>query len=308
MSLERYLDELADSGQAPEERELVQFSGLTQGEVQVLQRAWGRLSAEQRRQIVSRLVELAGASVQMDFTEVFRLCLQDPDEVVREQAVTGLWESEERTLVQPLIDLLKQDPSPHVRAAAAVGLGKFAALAEEGKILPRDGVRIREALLEAIRQPGEPEEVRCHALEGVAFFNNLPEVRELLQKFYESPRLPMRRSAVAGMGHHGDPAWLPIVLRELSSDDVTMRVRAATSCGYIGEEAAVPHLARVLRDDDFQVQISAVKALGNIGGRPAKRVLHECLRSGDEALQSAVEEALRLLELEEDPLGTRFDY
>ena len=60
---------------------------------------------------------------------------RDPE--VREKAIEGLWEDEDRLLISTLCDLTKDDPSPKVRAAAAMALGKFAILAQDGKLLEK---------------------------------------------------------------------------------------------------------------------------------------------------------------------------
>ena len=61
---------------------------------------------------------------------------------------------------------MRDDPSDKVRAAAAMAMSKFAVLAQSGKILAKDGDRIKESLTAAIRNPNETQEVRRRASRG----------------------------------------------------------------------------------------------------------------------------------------------
>ena len=229
MSLEKYLQELADESKPLKHSGLLRFSSLMPEEVEELSRAWPTLGVERRRQILTRLVDMAEDNVELDFDLVYRHALHDPDSQVRAKTVAGLWESNDRTLITPLIELLFQDEAEEVCAAASIALGKFALLAKDGKILPRDGDRIQETLLTIIEGTGESPEVRRRAIEAIAPFNT-PRVHELIKEAYygENPRF--RYSAVHAMGRSCDPCWLPIILSELASADPAMRYEAANAC------------------------------------------------------------------------------
>ena len=307
MSLEKYLRELAQGSRPLKHVGLVRLSGLVPEEVDQFRREWAAsFDPEAKQEVLTRLVETAEDNVEVDFNAVFRCCLDDTDSVVREKAVSGLWECDDRQLVQPLIKLLQEDPAEEVRAAAAMVLGKFAALAETGKILSRDGLRIEEALLGVIENHGEPVEVRRRAIEAIALFNS-PRVRQLILEAFESDDPRLRRSAVYAMGRSGFPQWLETILQQLQSDDSAMRYEAANACGELGEVEAVPYLASLTQDDDVQVQLAAVHALRAIGGRMARRVLLGCAKSSDEVLREAAQEALQDVDVEEDPIGFRFE-
>ena len=298
MSLEHYLEELRHDSQPLKHSSLIVLSGLSGIELDVFKRHWGILSAERRRQVLERMVELAEDNLELDFNATFRVCLRDPDPDVREHAIAGLWECDDRSLILPLINLLRWDELERVRAAAAVALGKFAALAVEEKLLPRDVQRVLDALLEVVDGASEPLEVQRRAIEAVARFP-LERVTQIIQRAYESDDPLQRRSAIHAMGKSCDFAWLPTILSELESSDATMRYEVASACGEIGEQSAIPHLAQLLSDDDQQVQLAAIQALGLIGGRNTRRLLQGYLKVADEALVEAMEEALQRIGDEE---------
>ena len=104
----------------------MQLSGLADEEAAKLDATWGGISSERKRGLLEKLIELGEENVELDFSHVFRSSLQDTDEIIRQRAVQGLWESDDRTLIGPLADMLLNDPSTEVRSAAAMSLGKFA--------------------------------------------------------------------------------------------------------------------------------------------------------------------------------------
>lgn len=113
---------------------LSELSNLRPEELELLNRAWAAIEPKRRRQIIYRLVDLAEDNFELNFDSIFRIYLKDQDAEVRSKAIEGLWESEEPSLINPLINLLEQDISEKVQTAAATALGKFAMLAELKKL------------------------------------------------------------------------------------------------------------------------------------------------------------------------------
>lgn len=305
MTLERYFQELAREETRSKHSLLVHLSGLDGEEMEQFRRWWPSLSDERRRKLIERMVALAEDNVEMDFNVIFRYCLADDDPKVRERAVSGLWECDDHNLIGPLMTLLKEDPSEEVRISAATALGKFGFLAEQGKLLSKDGERIKGALLSLLEGDRTSLDLRSRALEAVACFNT-PKVRELIHWAYNSQEMKLRLSALYAMGRNSGPSWLPTLIKEMGSNDAAMRYEAACASGEMGDEEAVPYLIPLLEDEDSQVQLAAIRAMGSIGGLLATRALRRCLKSSDEPLQEAAREALQLLEVEEDPLSFKF--
>ena len=302
MTLENYLIELAEPDATVKAAGLLRLSGLLPEEQALLRQRWEAIGAERRREVVSKLVELGEENVELDFLPVFCHCLGDSDAVVRERAVSGLWESDDRSTITLLVERLAQDTDVSVRAAAGIALGRFATLAENGKLLSRDGQRVGDALLCALRNPQEDLEVRRRAMESVAAFGS-PEVKEWVRWGYKSDDPKLRQSSVFAMGRSADSGWKSVILQELKSPDAAMRYEAANACRELGEEEVVPHLASLLTDQDLQVQLSAIQALGAIGGEHALKLLRHCARSSDDTVRQAAETVLEMMELEDDSLS-----
>ena len=280
---------------------LYEFSNLTTSESKIFFDEWNDVATERRLDTVNRLVGLAQENTDLDFSSVFRQCLKDHDGSVRRRAIEGLWEYEDRLIVSPLCQLAREDSCLDVRAAAALALGKFAELAQEGKLLRKDGVRIEDCLLNTLEDVDEDLEVRRRALESVATFST-ENVTAYILWAYESEDTDLRSSALYAMGKTGESAWLNVVLRELDSSVAPLRYEAANACAVLEEEEAIPHLIPLMDDDDLQVQLSAVHAIGTIGGSLAKNALKSCLEKGDPALEDAAREYLDEVMAMEDPL------
>ena len=268
---------------------------------------WPKLSTERRREIVRKLIELADDNVELDFNSVFKSCLSDDDDAIREMAAKGLWETEDRAMIRPLVKLLENDACAEVRASAAMSLKNFAVMAQNGKLLSRDGDRIRQALLVVVNSPTEDIDVRRSGDRGGGELQHVVRPTDAVRDAYESDNPTLVQSAVYGMGQssnrrHGcRRSWtrcripLPAV-----------RFEAATACGLLGEETVVPHLLRLLRDDDPEIRLASIKALGMIGGTMAKNALQMHLSDEDEAIEEAAREALIGLEFDDDPLSYQF--
>ena len=305
MTLEQAMGDLGNPNAPIRHTDLTQLAGLPRARVAEVLPALSRAPVERRRELLDRMSELADNNIELDFTAVFRACLRDRDADARARAARGLWDSEDRTIIRPLLELLTKDESARVRSAAAVALSKFAELAGEGKLTRRDGARINDALLGVIRSDADVE-TRRRAIEAVAPFNT-EQVRAIIESAYSDSDVLLRRSAIYAMGRSSDARWLPTVMKEMRNPDAAIRYEAAMACGYLGEEDTLPYLLRLLNDDDNEVQLAVVRSLGMIGGDLARRALMQAMRMGDDSIEEAAEEALEALDFDDDPLGMRFE-
>jgi len=285
---------------------LTDLSTLSSAEMKQLEQAWPTIELKRRRQIMYRLFELAEDNFELDFDEIFKGRLKDEDAEVRSKAIEGLWENEEASLIEPLIELLEKDSSEEVQAVAATALGKFALLAELEKLRPSYKASISQSLLAVINDRVKPVEVRRRALEAASSLT-LAQLKKVIAEAYRSGDNKLKISALFAMGKSCNTSWLPILLKELSNDDAEIRYEAAGACGELGEEEAASYLCDMVNDPDIDVRLAAIPALGKIGGPEAKGCLEKCLNHTDEAIQKAAKQALSQMEAEEDPLFSRME-
>ena len=302
MSLESFLEALAEDANEVDLGDFFEASGLLPEELVIFARAWFGFTVENQRWIIGTMAELAEDSSELDFSAVFRMCLKDKDEGVLEKAIEGLWEDEDRAIIPGLIQVLHSDKSPQVRAAAAVALGKFPVLVQEGKLLAKDGESILESLMDILKDSGQPLEVVRRSMEAVAPFNT-PDIRKFVTRAYKGDDLLLKCSSIYAMGRTGEASLLPVLIKEMQNAEPSIRYESAHACAELGDEDAVPHLVALLDDDDYQVQLAGISALGKIGGPLAKKVLVNYVKDGDAVLEDAARSELENIEFLEDPMA-----
>lgn len=282
------------------------LSGANAAERAMFAQTWSALPVERRRRASQMLVDLAEDRIDVNFDALFRYLFNDADAQVRACAIDGLWEDEDTALIKPLVGFLRSDPDARVRAAAADALGRFVLLAEYECLKPQQAEMARDALLATIRSETEETEVRCRAVEALAYWTS-ETTRDVIAAAYADGDPRMCASAVAAMGRSADAYWRETVESELESPDARMRFEAARAVGELEDRAAVPRLIEMLDDADREVQIVAITALGQIGGKAARQALIRAASSEDEVLRSLADDALRELDFSSDSDLLLFD-
>ena len=304
MESDNSLEQILSNTNRIKHSDLAKLSGISREVLFSVSNTWESLPVEQRRTIVERIIDMAEADIELDFTSILQHCLKDTDPKVRSMAVNGLWECDDRAIINPLIALLKDDTHKDVRASAATAIGKFCILAQSGKLLQKDSNQLKEVLLELLEKNVEDPEVWRRALEAVAIFNT-PEINNLIYQAYGSNLLNVRVSAVFAMGKTADRKWLPLLMEAASDEEPAIRYEAAVSMGELAEESSIEYLSELISDEDAQIQLASIKALSFIGGSTAKSVLQKHLSTHDESVSAAIQSAIEDLSIEEDPLGFR---
>ena len=301
MSIDVFIEAIANESEPLSDAPFHEASDPSSAEVAEFDRFLSTLHEEERREVLAAMVEQAEENLELDFTAIFRHCLKDCDDRLVQLGVEGLWEQEERWLIAELVELLRSERGAQVRAAAALAMGKFPVLAQEGKVPSQDGELVYRVLMDFLEDEIEDLEVRRRCLEAVAPFNT-EEVQDYIRWAYDNENDDLRSSSVYAMGRTGDTAWLPTLLRELESYDPAVRYETANACGDLGEQEAIPPLIELLEDEDPEVRLAAISALGKIGGALARRALIDCVRDGDAAMSEAAHAELENLEFLDDPM------
>jgi HEAT repeat protein len=286
----RCIAEISDSSKTVNSSKLVYLSALNSEELEFLAEIWTKTDLGRRQEIISQLVHLSEVDFKLDFSGVFVVSIDDPDETIRAQAVAGLDGEDNYLLIKPLVHALKEDISAKVRAAAAIALGKFALQGELGNLPSYYREKVYNSLLEVLDKKTELTEVKRRALEAISPFS-LPRVKELIETAYHTDDIKLRASAIYAMGRNCDLAWLPTLLAELNSEEAEIRYEAASATGELGAEEAVPLLIEMTENEDQQVQEAAIKALGEIGSEPAKQALDKLTKNPQPSIRDAAKSA-----------------
>jgi HEAT repeat protein len=293
--LDTLLNELYENSQMPAQASLYHLSNLEPEDIARVREVWVRLPVALRRQMITRLAEMAEADFEVNFGKIFRLGLEDEDAKVRTTAIEGLWEDEDVRLVPVLIARLREDEDVTVRATAATSLGRFILLGELEKIRPAPCVLAYDALLTACQGADEHLEVQRRALESLAYASN-ETVTKLIRKAYDAPEEKMRISAIFAMGRSADTSWANYVRHELLQPNPELRYEAARACGELQLRETMPELEELADDVDPEVQEAALWALGQIGGDKARQILKHYCMTANEATRAAAAAALEELD------------
>jgi HEAT repeat protein len=277
------------------ERDVEALSDLTKQDAAALAASWPKLPAEAAVRLVRRMGELAEARVNLLFGRALRIALGDESPVVRQLAVDALWEDEGPDMCRLLLRVLREDASTDVRAAAGMGLARYATAGACEELDDALTEELHDALISVVADQREPYLVRRRALESVAVFGQEPGIRALISDAYNADDAGMQAAALYAMGRSLDQRWVDLLLSELKSEDAEMRYEAARALGEIGDRDAAPEIANLTHDDDMEVRQAAIIALGRIGGKAAVRVLQaledEAPPADREAIAEALEEA-----------------
>ncbi len=282
------------------ESSLRRLSNLDDEELQFLKQLWATAGKERCLDIVARLVKLSKEDLHLDFSDIFVFCLNDSDDRIRACAVDGLAYEEGHQYVSPLLRLLDQDDSTQVRQSVIRALGKFALLAETGKLAGSYVQKIYLALLEVYSDKKTPMNLKYEALEAIAPYS-MPRVKELIRNVYRSKEPGSKVSAIRAMGRNCDQVWLANLTAELDNDDVEIRRTAVVAIGEIGDERMFPRLLELIDDADLQVQEAAIMALVETGGENARETLEKMTTSSQTRIRKTAKTALKELDCYTDP-------
>ena len=301
MAIDVFIRAIADESEPLSDAPFHEASDPSPSEVIDFDRFLSTLDEEERRVVLTTMVEQAEENLELDFTSIFRHFLRDEDDHLVQLGIEGLWEQEERWLIAELVDLLRSERSAQLRAASAVALGKFPVLALEGKIPSQEGALIYRVLMDYLEDEIEDLEVRRRCMEALAPYNT-EEVRGYIRWAYDDEDQDLRSSSIFAMGRTGELSWLPTLLLELESSDAAVRYETANACGELADQQATPQLVELLNDEDPEVRLASIAALGKIGGAEARRALIDCVQDGDAAMSEAAHAELENLQFLDDPM------
>jgi HEAT repeat protein len=291
------------AGETLDDRNYGALSDLARGDLDQLRVAWPAVPAELREETLSHAGDLAEERVDLDFTGLASVGLEDDEADVRISALEALGDSTSRTLGARLSAMLNDDPDERVRAAVAAVLRQFVMAYEFGQFPAEEGEAMIAALRTHLEERNEDALVRALALEALGP-HTAPWMVRAIEHAYASDDREMRMAAVRAMADSCDDRWLEYLAEQTTSEDPEFRYEAAVASGAIGSEDAVEAVAQLLLDDDPRVLTAAIEALGEIGGSTALEELRAFAPHAPEGmgtiLERATSAAAEIASLEED--------
>jgi hypothetical protein len=266
------------------------------------------LSSEEKIARLKRLIESEDAF--FDNQSTFEAYLSDPNPEVRALAVQGLWDYPDPTLIEPLVEIAKNDPDQGTRNRAIVGLGRYVYEGEMADYgydwgllettmradeLPEECYRrVVAFLLDIARDQSAPLDARRFSVEALGFASE-PEIMELVEQAYRDSQAEMKASALFAMGRSGLAHWEDYVLAELNNPDQRIQLEAVRAAGELFLDEATPVLLDLARSASSQdVRHEAIWALGHTTSPEAWELLDDIARdpAQDEETRQLAEAAL----------------
>jgi HEAT repeat protein len=298
MGLNEFLDTVPDEeGGQFTYAGLSELSALSADDARDLVEAWEEWTETRMVNFLHRLVGLSEDNTLLEFDTLFKHALTIESAPGRKLALAGLAECDDRTLVTPLLKMVKSDPADDVREDATLALARFAALGVAGKLPKRDVQKIGESLDAILANARESDGVRRRALEASATLGS-SNVDVLIKAAFDSGDIEEVKSALYSMGLSSNQAWLPQVLDQITSHSPELRFEAARALGEIGEEPHVIQLADLLEDADPIVAVAAIGSLARIGGEAAMKLIEEGTESEHTIVAEASQAAIREIKME----------
>ena len=148
--------------------------------------------------------------------------------------------------LEVLLESLRNDPEPDVKAAAADALG---------------GLKLTEAL-EDLQQLYNNTSEWLIQLSIVAALGEMgdPKAFPILEKALNSEHELIQTMAIGALGELGDKRAIPLLLPYVSNADWQVRYRVAQALVRLGGEEAEPALEILAKDEVEQVALEAKRA------------------------------------------------
>ena len=280
--------------------ELTVLSHLTPEDLELLRQRWEQLDSVGRRRLLGQLHESERQTARHDFNAIYQLGFDDPDPVVRQEAIHSIVEDSSPKLMERLVAMATSDQDVMVREAAVSALSPFVLKAELQELPAEQAQLLQETLLGVLHREGEGVGPRSEALAALGYVDSELVAGEIRRAYLDRA---LKLAAVRAMGRAANVIWLPTLAQEAASDDSLMRVEAARACGEMADQRATAIVADMVDDPELEVRLAAIAALGQIGGEEAREALLYALEDKRNVIRQAAEAALSDLELDEDPLA-----
>lgn len=284
-------------------RLLPQFSDLSPADLAAFLKAWPQVGVNRKHTLLRDLNDVYREDNLVSFDDLARALLQDPDPLVRAQAVRLLQETSDVRLLPRLIELGANDPDLSVRTEIATVLGEFVHMGELEEIPANLKTQVEELLLKAARDDKDAHLQRA-ALESLGY-SSRPEVVALIEEAFERPDPHWTASALLAMSRSADQRWQEQVLVGLTHEDSQVRLLAARAAGELELKAARQLLLSMLdEEEDDEVLEAIIWSLSQIGGEDVRTYLQALLDAAeDDDLVEFIEDALTNLSFTEDLEG-----
>ena len=274
------------------------YSDLSPVKLKELMQAWPSIPITRKVSLLEDLEALLEKDTLVNYDDLARALLYDPEPSVRIPALRLLWECEEPAIIPDLVNISANDTDESARANAASLLGKFILIGELDALKPG----LKELLIDHLVNivlSSEKEQVKQRALESLGYASH-PAIPELIRNAFDSTDTSWVTAALCAIGRSADDVWAPQVESMLTSLDPEVQFEAIRAAGELELASAREQLLELLDEDieDEEIRLALIWSLSQIGGDEVKEKLDELLHTAvsDEEIEW-LEKAMENLDL-----------
>lgn len=274
-------------------RYLTSFSDMSAEELAELKKVWPRIPLNRKISLMEDIEDLAESDPLTNFEEMAYYNLNDSDPEVRVLAIRLLWDSEDLTLADRLIQMMQTDADPRVQAAAASGLGSYVYQGELEEIPDALLEKIVAALLDT-HKSSPHSLVRKYSLESLGYSSNA-EVPGLILAAYQSDNPSLIASALFAMGRSADEQYKMQVISNLHHTQSDIQLEAVRAAGELNLKEVRDELLDMVDSGDLDEEVfyGAIWSLSQIGGEGVQAKFEEVMESDiDDDLMDFMENAM----------------
>lgn len=298
MDLINLIKNISDDNIPYKYSELIHISHIKREHLEFFFKNWYKISKPRKIDLLKKFILLSEENLDLDYSPIFIKLLKDNDHQVKQLALEGLWEYEDREIIDPVISLLNQNYPNEVRVSAVALLGIFITNALDNKVIKRDAEKI-VANLKLIFKSDENLNIRKKVLESLSPYED-EEINSFIYEAYESNDIEFKKSGIFSMGETYKEKWLPQILYELQSPHPSIRFEAVNAYSKLCNSNKISEIAKLIKDDDNEVRLAAINAIGIIGGPSSKSFLRKISKDSDSVSTEAAKEILKNIESEEN--------
>lgn len=298
ISFSEVLESLQETGKPFPVRYLRSFSDLSRKHLKDLLQIWENLPLDRKVNLLEDLEDIIESDTLVNFDNLSRVLISDPNPSIRVLALNLLWECEDPGLIPELLNLSRDDQDEDVRATSTSLLGKYVLLGELEAIKPEINAKVVGHLIN-ILAGNDQARVKQRALESLGYSSH-HSVPGLIQNAYLSPQTEWITCALCAMGRSADEAWSAQVDKMLTSPIPEIQFEAIRTAGELELSNSRDKLLNLLEAgiDDEEIRLATIWSLSQIGGDDIKDKLVELLETAaDDEEAEWIEKALENLEL-----------
>jgi len=257
------------------------FSDIIPEDMDKVKDVWPKASQQRKITLLQELESLMRVDTLINCDEFAFFALEDGDPLVKTQAINLLWENADLHLASRYIELMDQDLTSQLTAAAASGLGKFVLLGELDEIPDKPAGKILAKLLDKFITSNN-QLVKQSILESVGYVNNA-QVQGFIKDALDEMDKDWRLSALFAIGRSANKKWAGVVIENIDDSDPDFQLEAIKAAGELEITDAKETIIQIVQNTspEDEIHLQSIWSLSMIGGNDVQNFFTQLINTSD---------------------------